>query len=298
MVRRIKDREGMIMRSLERPSKPVKVNLRNVLEQQFGPGFSNYYSVSGSKLRYKNSAFWGFKNSIQEVADNIKSKCGEVGIDCKIVKMDQKRPAGKAEVYTIWFEIAPTQELEDRVRDDPKVHESLVNRYDREAAERAAKPKPKESLRGERRIVNPGTTPGRFKPNNRLGWSQEQFDLFLKRATPGAQFRNIVKSLAKGLNSNTLQATGTMAMLAGVLPNYIIWFQKEHPYAGVVRLLQQLEQEVNKSHGGRGQVDIDRVKQIGQQLEKRVSVLYDAARTERRLKSMIMAKARKSLGLR
>lgn len=288
MIRRTKDREGIIMRSLERPSKPVKVNMRAILEKHFGPGFSNRFTVSGNKLRYKDQRFWGFKEPIHEHAQNLASQVRETGIDCKVTGVKEKHPPGKATEYAIMFEIAPTQELEDRVRDDPRINESLSKRYDREAAERAAKPKPKESLRGERRVVNPGTTPGRFTSNNRLGWSKEQFDSFLVHSKPGTTFRSLIKDLSKGKINSIVYWPGNSGAFTRM-------FESEHPYPGIVRLIKQIDQLIqfsNTPEGGR------KVEEVAKQLEKRIEVLWNAARTERRLKSMIMAKVRKSLGLR
>lgn len=291
MIRRTKDREGMIMRSMERPSKPVKLNMTQLVKNALGNGSGNPLSKKGDVYMYKQGFFYRHGNDSGKVAEKVKSKMQSYGLECTIVNHEERWAQWpKDSWFVVWFTVKPTQELEDRVRDDPKLNMSFDKQYEARQAEEAKKPKPKESLRGERRIVNPGTTPGRFKPNNRLGWSETQFNQFLASTKPGTTFRRQIIGIGKGDTTETINFNH-------MINTYIRWFSQEHPYPGVDKLLTMMKNAFNPATNG-GTIDMHKVSETARQIEKRIKVIWDAARTERRLKSMIMAKARKSLGLR
>lgn len=121
--------------------------------------------------------------------------------------------------------------------------------------------------------------PGRFQQQNRLGWNEQQFKLFVEHIKPGSRFRKMIIGLSKGDRSEF----DTVNNYYNVFFN---WFQNEHPYPGIPKLLRHISLETLKFFDGVPNIEI--VKRDAQQIEKRLFRLYDFARLQA-LKSVYAA---------
>lgn len=123
--------------------------------------------------------------------------------------------------------------------------------------------------------------PGRgVAANNRMSWTPEQYQSFLSRAKPGTPFRSTIQEFSKG-------NPGPGPYWPG---NYRTWreqFTTKHPYPGVVRLLDKIQEVIGDDKRWLGRetlpIDMEKIKPIAQQIELRLKRLYDFARTAKAL---------------